>query len=76
MIGELFAVSCDLETIISVDRLSRAKATLCGHTETGMWRQCLRPKKVILRTFRRQEKCFKCDSIHERPKNVCILAGF
>ena len=25
---------------------------MCGHTETGMWRHCLRPKKVAFRTFR------------------------
>ena len=35
-----------------------------------MWRHCLRQKKVDLRTFRRQEKCFKCVIIHERARNV------
>ena len=25
---------------------------MCGHTETGMWRHCLRPKKIAFRTFR------------------------
>ena len=32
--------------------------------------------RFAYRTFRRQEKCFKCDLIHERPTNVCILPGF
>ena len=47
--SKLFAVWCDLWSRISV---SGAKAPLCGHTETGMWRHCLRPKKVAFRTFR------------------------
>ena len=42
--------------------------------------RCVAPlfalKKGTLRTFRHEEKCFKCDIIHERPTNVCILPGF
>ena len=48
----------------------QAERNLCGHTETAVWRHCLRPKKAALRTFRRQEKCSKCVIIHERPTNV------
>ena len=60
----------------AICELESAKGPLCGHRETGMWRHCLRPKKVALRTFRRQEECFKCVIIHERSTNVCILPGF
>ena len=55
----------------AICELESAKAPLCDHRETGMWRHCLRPKKVALSTFRRQEKCFKCVIIHERPK-ICV----
>ena len=62
--------------VVYLISVSGAKAPLCGHTETAVWRHCLLPKKVALRTFRHHEKCFKCDIIHERPTNVCILPGF
>ena len=39
---------------------AQAVALQHGHTETAVWRHCLRQKKVDLHTFRRQEKCFKC----------------
>ena len=35
-------------------------------SETAVWWNCLRQKKVDLRTFRRQEKCFECVIIHEK----------
>ena len=47
MIGELFAVWCDLWTIIIYTiSVSGAKAPACGNTETAVWRHCLHPKKV------------------------------
>ena len=69
MISELvalFVAICQLESAKEV-------APLHGHTNTAVWRHSLRQKKVDLRTFRRQEKCFKCVTIHERATNVCIL---
>ena len=47
---------------------SGAKAPLCGHTETGMWRHCLRPKKVALQAvlyMKDLQMCAYCpDSRH------------
>ena len=52
---------------------AQAVAPLCGHTETTMWHHCLLQEKVDLRTFRHQEKFFKCVILYERATNVCIL---
>ena len=58
-----FGASCELES-------AQAVAHLHGHTETAVWRLCLRKKKVDLRTL---GKVLKCVIIHERAINVCIL---
>ena len=68
MISELFAGWCDLGTRISESASAAIEKPGCGATVFAQ-------KKVALRTFRRQEKCFKCVIIHERPTNVCILSG-
>ena len=61
-----FGAICELES-------AQALAPLCGHTETVVWRHCLRQKEVDLHTFRRRENCFKCVIIHERLKNMCTI---
>ena len=68
MIGELFALWWDVWTKI---RVSGAKSPLCGQTVTGMCCHCLHPKKVALRTFRRQEKCFKLYVLYMKYLQMC-----
>ena len=36
---------------------------------------CVQRKSLCVH-FDVNERCFKCDIIHERPTNVCILLGF
>ena len=68
MISELFAVWCDLWSRISA---SGAKASLCGHTETGMWRHCLRPKKVAFRTFHVRKSASNVVLLYMKDLQMC-----
>ena len=48
-----------------------AKAPLCSHRETGMWRHCLRPKKVAFRTFRVRKSTSNVVLLYMKDLQMC-----